>query len=228
MHPRNRTLALAALAAGGIISLVHLLSHVLPAGDGFLTLTRVTQWLLMPSLALLLWASTRPRASRLVRLVLLALFFSWLGDFLPGFTGGGDASFLTMVGCFLLAQIAYIAAFLPLRAQSFLRDNRVAVFAYIAAFVALIYICAPGAGGLLIPVVIYGALLTTMAVLASGLGQIGTLGGALFFVSDAMIAIRAFAPTSALPTSGLLVMTTYIGAQALLVAAVLQREGARV
>lgn len=228
MQPRNKTLAIASLLAGGVIALVHLLSHVLPVGDGAFTLTRVTQWLLMPSLALLLWASTQSAASRLVRLVLLALFFSWLGDFLPGFMGGGDASFLTMVGGFLLAQITYIAAFLPFRERSFLRTNRVAVFAYVLAFVALLYMCAPGAGGLIIPVVVYGALLATMAVLASGLGRIGALGGALFFISDAMIAIEAFAPASALPSSGLLVMTTYIAAQALLVAAVLKSEGSRI
>lgn len=228
MHPRSKALAIASLLTGGVIALVHLLSHVLAVGEGTVTLTRVTQWLLMPSLALLLWASTQSATSRLVRLVLLALFFSWLGDFLPGFTGEGDAPFLTMVGGFLLAQITYIAAFVPFRERSFLRTNRVAVYAYLCAFVALVYLCAPGAGALLIPVVVYGVVLTVMAVLASGLGRIGALGGALFFVSDAMIAIRAFAPDAALPSSGLLVMTTYIAAQALLVAAVLEREGSRI
>lgn len=228
MPSRNRTLAIAALVAGGIVAFVHLLSHVMPVGDGFLTLTRMTQWLLMPLLALVLWASTQPPRSRLVRLVLLALGFSWLGDFLPGFVGGGDAPFLTLVGCFLLAQITYVTAFLPFREQSFVRTNKVGMLSYILALAALVYLCASGAGVLLVPVVIYGIVLTSMAILASGLGRIGALGGALFFISDALIAIRAFAPSAALPTNGLLIMTTYIAAQALLVAAVLQREDAQV
>jgi len=226
VHPRNRTLAIAALVAYGLLAMTHLLSHAFPAGGGQFTLTRVTQWLLMPVLAMVLWAASGPRRSRLVRLVLVALLFSWLGDTLPAWVADGDASFLTMVGGFTLAQAVYIAAFLPYRGRSFVRTNQVALMSYVAALAVLIYICAPSAGGLLVPVLVYGVLLTAMAVLASGLGRIGALGGALFFVSDALIAIRAFAPTSALPTSGLLVMTTYIAAQALLVAAVLQQKAA--
>jgi len=224
----NRRSAIGALIAYGLIALIHLIAHAFPVPDAQFTVVRVSQWLLMPTLALLLWLATTNSRLRLTRLVLVALFFSWLGDTMPSWVGGGDASFLTMVGFFLLAQIAYIAAFWPFRERSFLRVNHLALLTYVAAFVILVSICAPGAGDLLIPVLIYGVLLTAMAVLASGLGRIGALGGALFFISDAMIAIRAFAPTSALPTNGVLVMTTYIAAQALLVAAVLQEKGTKV
>ena len=65
-------------------------------------------------------------------------------------------------------------------------------------------------------------------VVAHGvLGRVGALGGALFFVSDAMIAIGAFAPTSIVPHTDELVMATYIAGRLLIVAAVLAATAGR-
>lgn len=174
---------------------------------------KVTQWLLMPALAAFLLINSRDaHRGRLVRLTLLALFFSWLGDTAPSLASG-DTAFLLMVGFFLLAQLVYIVAFLPHRSASVLTRQRALITPYAVAFVALVLACAPHAGSLLVPVLIYGLLLATMAVLATGLGPLVWVGGTLFLISDGLIALDAFAPWWSLPGQGFWVMLTYTVAQ---------------
>jgi uncharacterized membrane protein YhhN len=98
--------------------------------------------------------------------------------------------------------------------------GRPAVLAYAAAFCALLVACAPGAGGLLVPVIVYGVCLTLMAVLATGVHPLTGLGGAVFFVSDGLIALDAFATWYAPPAPGFWVMSTYVVGQALIAAGV--------
>lgn len=202
-----------ALAAG------HLAAQLADAG----TAGALTQFLLMPALAAVVLTVTGRRLTRLTRLLLVALGFSWLGDSVPALFGG-DTRFLTMVGLFLCAQLTYAVAFWPLRAESVL--TRPAVVAYLAGFGALLVACVPGAGGLLVPVVLYGVCLTLVAVLATGVHPLAGAGGALFFVSDGLIALDAFADWYAPPVPGFWVMLTYVAGQALLTAGVLRRQWA--
>ena len=71
-----------------------------------------------------------------------------------------------------------------------------------------------GAGGLLVPVLVYGACLGTMAVLSTGVNRLTAVGGALFLVSDGLIALDAFVAGFGLPAQGFVVMATYVAAQA--------------
>ncbi|MBH0120348.1 lysoplasmalogenase, partial [Rhodococcus sp. CX] len=174
--------------------------------------TDISQWFLMPLLAAALAASAPAPRTRLVNLVLLALGLSWLGDAAPDLFGG-DTAFLVMVGFFLCAQIVYIAAFAPYRSASILYTRRWALAIPVVAVVALIAVCAAGAGALLVPVVVYGLLLATMAVLATGVSSVMATGAVLFVVSDALIALGAFTELS---VSGFAVMSTYIAAQVLI------------
>ena len=192
------------------VAVVHLAAQLAGAG----TVATVTQWLLMPLLAVAFRSATNGG-----RLVLLALGFSWLGDTVPALFSS-DTRFLAMVGLFLCAQVTYIAAFLPAWRGSVLR--RPALLGYLAAFGALLVACAPGAGGLLVPVICYGVCLTLMAVLATGVHPLTAVGGAVFFVSDGLIALDAFATWYAPPAPGFWVMLTYLAGQALIVAGVLR------
>ena len=166
---------------------MHLVAQLV-GGD---VLADVTQVLLVPLLAGVLWCETSPPRSRLVTLVLVALGLSWLGDSAPKLVTG-DASFLVMVGFFLLAQVAYIAAFWPFRGRSVLHVHRGWLVGYLAVVVALVAVCAAGAAEMLVPVLVYGACLGTMAVLATGVNRLTALGGAVFLVSDGLIALDAF------------------------------------
>lgn len=194
------------------LALLHLGFQVLaPSSVG----TRLTQVCLAPVLLLLLWRATAGRPSTAGRWTMAALTFCFVGDLLPGLVPSA-VSFVAMVGAFLVAQVCFIAAFLPWRRAAL--GRRAVVVAYGVAFVALVALVAPHAGALLGPVLLYGVCLTTMAVLSGGLGRLGVLGGALFFVSDALIAVTTF--TGRVPGADVVIMATYAAALALLVAAV--------
>lgn len=195
------------------LAFAHLAAQLAGAG----TVATVTQWLVMPALAAAVWSAI-PR-DRLLRLVLLALGFSWLGDSVPALFEG-DIRFLAMVGLFLCAQITYAVAFWPSWRRSALRHPALA--GYVLAFAVLLALCAPGADALLVPVVCYGLCLTLMAVLATGVHPLTGVGGAVFFVSDALIALDAFADWYAPPVPGFWVMATYLAGQALIASGVVR------
>jgi len=79
---------------------------------------------------------------------------------------------------------------------------------------------------MLVPVLIYGACLGTMAVLATGVNRLTAIGGAVFLVSDGLIALDAFVSGFDLPAEGFWVMATYVAAQVLIVAGVLLEDTA--
>ena len=208
--------ALVTLAA---VSAGHLGAQLIDP-DGIIA--SLTQVLLMPVLAWFLVSTVPSTRPRLVRLTLLALGFSWLGDTLPRFASE-DAGFLLMVGCFLLAQLTYAVAFLPYWRASIVRRRPILV-PYAAGLARLVAVTHVRAGPLLVPLIFYGLALGTMAVLATGLGWVAGIGGALFFVSDSLIALRAFADVT-LPAHGFWVMLTYLVGQTLLVLAVVRVQG---
>ncbi|GEN80185.1 lysoplasmalogenase [Actinotalea fermentans] len=180
----------------------------------------VTQWFLMPLLALTVWlAAGAARRTRLVRLTVLALALSWLGDTAPD-VAPDDLAFLTMLGFFLLAHVTYLAAFWPLRHDGVLRRPALLV-PYAIAYVVLVALCAPGADALAAPVVVYGAVLTAVAVLAT-FDRRAAVGGVLFMLSDSLIAMNAFVGGYDLPAHGFWVMFTYVAAQVLLAIGVLR------
>ncbi|MFD3686596.1 lysoplasmalogenase [Nocardiopsis sp. NPDC058631] len=217
MIPR-RPLARALLALYGALAAVHLFVQWSDS-DAW---SRPTQALLMPVLAAVLLTEAVRAGERLAVLTAAALGFSWLGDTAPALASG-DTAFLLMVGFFLVAQVVYAVAFGPLRRGSVLHRRRALLVLYAAAVGALVWACAPGAGVLLVPVLAYGLCLGAAAVLATGVHPLAGAGGALFLVSDGLIALGAFAPGFDLPRDGFWVMLTYTAAQALLVLGVLAR-----
>ncbi len=204
------------------LAAVHLVWQV----SGQQSLAQVSQWCLMPVLGGYLWrASGAARRGPLIGLTLVALGFSWLGDTAPSLAEG-ELAFLVMVGFFLLAQVVYCMAFWRYRAHSVLHRPALLV-PYAVAILALVLACAPHAGTLLLPVLAYGVLLGVMAVLASGVGPLVWAGGALFLLSDGLIALEAFAAWWSLPWQGAWVMLTYTLAQLLIVLGVLRAAPGR-
>lgn len=218
-----------------LVLVVHLAAQLL----GEPVVSRWTQWLLMPLLALTLLLAARTRSGtgaavhaaagtphtppRLVVLVLIGLGFSWLGDLLPHFSG--EAGFLVMVGMFAVAQALYAVAFWPHRAASLWRSPWALAYAAFAAL--MIALCLPHAGELAGPVVGYAVLITVMAVLATGVHPLAGIGAGLFILSDALIALSAFVPWWSLLGQGFWVMLTYGLAQLLIVLGVLAGPRAR-
>lgn len=205
---------LVTLAVFLAVAATHLTAHVVDIDD----LRRVSQWLLMPALALAFATAARPVTGRLTRLVLLALGLSWLGDLLPAFAG--DAAFLVMVGCFLLAQLAYVAAFAPYLRGGVGRHPW-ALIPYLLVLGGLLALLLPDAGSLAVPVAGYGVALTAMALLALGVDRLAAVGAVIFLISDALIAINRFVAAYSFAHHDLLVMATYIVGQGLVVLGVL-------
>lgn len=210
--------ALLALVA---VTVVHLGAQV-TSPNGLVA--DVTQVLLMPALLWVLLAGTTNPRSRLVNLVGIALGFAWLGDTLPRFTtNGSELGFGLMLGCFLIAQLVYVVAFLPFLGESIVRTKPVLVLPYVIGLGILIALTAGGAGAIFPAVLLYGLVIVAMAVLATGLDRVAAIGAILFLISDGLIALSAFLQLE-LPLHGFWVMLTYIAAQTLIVFAVAHRD----
>lgn len=204
-----------------VVTLVHLGAQV-AAPDG--TVADVSQVLLMPALLWVLLTGTPNPKSLLVRLVSLALVLSWLGDTLPRFAEDGSTlGFGLMLGAFFLAQLAYVAAFLPFASDSIVRRRPALLTPYVLLLAVIIAVVADGAGALYPAVVLYGLVVVGMAVLATGIDVVATVGAVLFLVSDGLIAVSAFAALE-LPLHGFWVMLTYVAGQTLIVMAVAHRD----
>ncbi|MCC6270914.1 MAG: lysoplasmalogenase [Microbacteriaceae bacterium] len=187
-----------------VVGIVHLAALAVDAG----ALSSFTKPLLMLSLlAGLLFALPRWRTA-VALLATLALVFSWAGD--VGIAVSGELSFLLALGFFLVAHVFYIILFLrKLRIQSM----SIWSLTYLVWWVALLAILAPHIGSLLIPVAVYGLVLGAMGAVALSCNRFIAIGGALFVVSDTVLALNKFLPGFELWQVDFLIMLSYIAAQ---------------
>jgi uncharacterized membrane protein YhhN len=166
------------------------------------------QWLYVPPLAVAL-VLAGGLTDRRGWWWLAGLVFSWLGDVL------GGAWFPVLLGCFLVAHVCYVVALLPTRAQSLL--GRIGSLPYLLLGLAGAVVLVPAAGATLaVPVALYAAILTLMALLASAGGRAGVVGGVLFMVSDLVLGIGTFVVDLSPAVQTLVVIGTYVPAQVLL------------
>ena len=194
--------AQACLVGYGLASLADVVAELVHHQGLVATLPMI----LMPLLAGYLWWSSPP--SRLRTVTLVALGFSWLGDWL------GDPMLVKII-FFLGAQIAYCVALWPGRRRGLLSRPGPLV-AYAVAMIALIGLVAGQAGALWLPIVVYGSSLFLMVALASGISRLTLVGALLFVASDLTIAYGAFLDPAA-ERNGALIMASYLTAQLLLV-----------
>ncbi|MFE3902974.1 lysoplasmalogenase [Streptomyces sp. NPDC059153] len=141
-------------------------------------------------------------------LLIAALLFGWGGDTL--LLPDADTAFLIGMGSFAAGHVCYLWLFG--RARSSLPVGFVYA-AVLATFVALLWSGLPA--DMRIPMTGYSLLLTAMAYRAGTLGRYAAAGGALFLLSDALIA-TGIADWPQLPAPDFWVMLTYIAAQFLL------------
>ncbi|MDX2784894.1 lysoplasmalogenase [Streptomyces caniscabiei] len=189
--------------------------------------------LLMPLLAAYAYTRGAPRP------LLAALLFGWGGDVL--LLSDAEPAFLAGMGSFAAGHVCYLVLFGgpagtagtagptgPGRSGRPSYRVRVAFgAAYALALIVAVASLWPGLpSDLRLPVACYSALLTTMAWAAARLGPVAGLGGALFVVSDMLIA-TGVAQWPQPPRPDLWIMLTYLAAQYLLTRGVLDTPGAR-
>ncbi|MFJ2745593.1 lysoplasmalogenase [Streptomyces sp. NPDC087440] len=175
---------------------------------GVWTVHAVAKPLLMPLLAGYVAVRGGPR------LLVAALLFGWGGDVALLFDA--DPAFMLGMGSFALGHVCYLLLFkgAPMR-----RPLGALYALALVGTVALLWADLPA--DLRIPVAGYSLLLTVMAFRASGLGLYAGLGGALFLLSDTLIA-TGVAQWPQLPAPDFWVMATYAAAQCLLALGVLR------
>ncbi|WP_449489355.1 lysoplasmalogenase [Streptomyces lavendulae] len=144
------------------------------------------------------------------RLLIAALLFGWGGDLALLFDA--EPAFLVGMGSFAAGHVCYLVLFGRGRTGPALGG------AYALALlgtVALLWGDLPA--GLRVPVAGYSLLLTAMAYRSSALGRTAGIGGALFLLSDTLIA-TGVAEWPQLPRPDFWIMATYLAAQYLLAA----------
>ncbi len=156
-----------------------------------------------------------------------ALVFCWLGDVLLMFQGD-EMYFIGGLVAFLTGHVLYVFSYKQMRdpqgADGLLSTQKIRFsFPVILAGTGLVVVLLPHLGEMKIPVMIYALVLTIMVLQA--LFRFGFTSkrsfaliftGALFFmISDSALAINKF--MQPLPMASLLIMSTYITAQFLIV-----------
>lgn len=157
--------------------------------------------------------------------VIFALVFSWGGDVLLMQEG----MFAAGLGSFLVAHLFYITAYLKTgAAEGQLKSWDLIKFILIG--IALLWMLYPGLGSMLIPVLVYSVVLLSMGVVAhkrrgatsSASFTLVAVGALLFVLSDSLIALNKF--TFEIPAERLLVMSTYIAAQFMIIQGLLKHK----
>ncbi|MGW8889229.1 lysoplasmalogenase [Streptomyces sp. NPDC055749] len=167
----------------------------------------VAKPLLMPLLAAYAAARRGPR------LLIAALLFGWGGDVL--LLPDHEVAFLIGMGSFAAGHICYLRLFG--RARGSLTAG-IGYALVLAGFLVLIWPGLPA--DMRIPMTGYSLLLTAMAWRAGTAGRYAAAGGALFLLSDALIA-TGIADWPQLPVPDFWIMLTYIAAQYLLTTGIL-------
>ena len=157
-------------------------------------------------------------------LLLVSLFFSWLGDLFLLFDKGDSLYFIGGLLSFLIAHLFYIILFVKLKTvlNPDSRLNKRAII-FLLIYVGILFtLLLPRLGVLKIPVIVYALVLASMFIASLYASSISStwqsliiIGALLFVVSDSILALNKF--LNPFPTASFLVMLTYGLAQLFIV-----------
>jgi uncharacterized membrane protein YhhN len=162
-------------------------------------LQMATKPLLLPVLGGYFLFNVSETVSNFKKRILLALFFSWLGDVLLMFVAQNEIFFLLGLSSFLLAHVCYIIFFHSVRVKERVKSKPlllpVAVY-----YGVLIYILSPYLHDMKIPVYVYGLVISFVCMLALHMlfiqnkmaGRWMMMGALLFVISDSVLAFNKF------------------------------------
>lgn len=206
--------------------LIATMADIAFALEGNLDLRFYSKPLILASLIAYFYQISKPASETLlIKAVLSALIFSWIGDILLLW----NELFLFGLGSFLIAQVCYIISFKVAQKapETILNQNFIKNFFinlpiyFLAAFIY--YLINPNLGAYKMPVVVYIIVIVSMVTTArERFGKSNSasfwqvfLGASLFFASDGLIALNRF--YLAFPEANVLIMGTYATGQLLIV-----------
>ncbi|MCD9199769.1 lysoplasmalogenase [Aeromicrobium wangtongii] len=200
------------LIAFGTAAVVHLVLN----GADLAPWASITKCLLAPLLAAWVVQQRGPR------LLVVALAFCFLGDLFLEIEG----MFILGMAAFAIAHISFITLFVQRGALDRLRANPLPLIGYVVAAIALVAWCWGGLEpGLKAPIPVYAALLVGTAAVSWSTDRLAGIGGALFLVSDGIIALGEAGRIDADATwTGLAIMALYSLAIYCLTTGIMARE----
>jgi len=190
----------------------------------------ITKALIIPSLMIFYHYSVKGKYGLFHRLIMLGLFFSWLGDVNLQLANDNimipvspNLLFIGGLGSFLLTQFIYFIAFSLPKGKNLIFSSRIyQTFLVILFGSVMLYYLYRSLGNMKVPVISYMVIILLMLLSAlnrngkvNGLSYILVVIGALLFViSDSLVAINKF--HMKIDFAGVLVMITYVTAQYLI------------
>jgi uncharacterized membrane protein YhhN len=180
------------------------------------------------ALLIFFWKQSRELNKSLRNSVVIALIFSVLGDILLLFVDVNPNYFMLGLVAFLLAHLMYVLAFLKHRNKT---KKPFVFIVFLLVFASgLFYFLKDDLNAMLIPVIVYMAVILTMATTAFlRQGCVSTLsynlvciGALIFMLSDSILALNKF--YQPLPLSNISIMTTYALAHYFIVIGILNHN----
>jgi uncharacterized membrane protein YhhN len=182
-----------------------------------------TKPLIMISIMIYFFLHTQNQRSFQDKLMLIAFFFSMLGDTFLMFQG--EKYFMFGLGSFLITHLFYCFVF----SRNKLKMNLLArIFLFSFSLIMLFVLKNSVNTSQLIPIIVYMITITFMAITAAERNtnpesyRMVLIGAALFVLSDSLIAINEF--VNRIPFSTILIMGTYVLAQYLIAVGYLSRK----
>lgn len=187
--------------------------------------TAITKALLMPSLLFFLWMHVAEKPI----LILLALFFSWLGDLFL-LKSSVSLRFMFGLGAFLVAHIFYITFFVKEIKSSHHPLYRPHFWLIFIFWIVMMAILMPNTGNFSVPVALYAGVILMMLYFAIARKNVVlydsfiwvAVGAILFVLSDSMIAIHKF--VIELPLARILIMATYLLGQGAIITGIIKKQ----
>ncbi len=180
--------------------------------------------LIIPALIVLLAVNVKLPLTRSHILMFAGLFFSWAGDVLLELAQRNEDLFIAGLGCFLLAHVMYLTVFFITPGKNVILRNRfyllIPVIIYGAVLIYYLYI---DLAEMRLPVILYAIVILSM--LTGAINRLEKVkrasyylvltGAILFVISDSAIAVNKF--SHHFEYSGIVIMSTYITAQFLII-----------
>ena len=184
----------------------------------------VAKSLIIPALIILFAVNLKPPINLSQRLMFAGLFFSWAGDVMLELAQRNGDLFIAGLGCFLLAHIMYLTVFFITPGKNVILRKRlyllIPVIIYGAVLVSYLY---NDLADMRLPVILYAIVILTM--LTGAINRLEKVnrtsyflvltGAILFVISDSAIAVNKF--SHHFESSVIVIMSTYIIAQFLII-----------
>ncbi|HUR65091.1 MAG TPA: lysoplasmalogenase, partial [Chitinophagaceae bacterium] len=145
-------------------------------------------------------SAVKNNKTKLAKWILMALFFSWVGDVLLMFQEKKPDLFLFGLVSFLIAHIFYIIFFNRIRVREKIKPHLFFLLIVGIYYAALIIRLSPFLDAMKWPVRVYGFVISIMLMLALHMlfsrnkkaAKWMVLGAVLFVISDSVLAINKF------------------------------------